>query len=480
MPKIIAAIAAILLGNFLAFAEPKPPVIVVVPVEGTVDASMAAFIQRAIQDSKKYPDRVIVLNIDTYGGEVNAAFKIVDTLVSVNVPTIAYVNSKAISAGALIALSCDKMYMKNSTTIGDVAPLTYSNNEPKMLGEKFQSPLRAKFRTLAKRNGYSEILTESMVSSEIEVYEVKFRDSTVYMDSVQIAELSSAQKKGIVSSRNVVKKGELLTMDDIEAREFGFSKMSVGSMEEALTNEGYKNSEIINIKSNWSEKFVGFIGSIAGVLITIGIACLYIEMRSPGFGLPGIAGLICLGLVFSAQYMVGLANNTELLLLVLGIVLLAVEILVIPGFGIAGFSGILLILAGMVLSFQDFVIPKPEFPWQKQVMVGNLTMIMGSMAGSILLILLFFRFVFPKLGTVVNGPYLQTDLHDAKVDSDLKQNVNVGDIGVISSGLRPSGKARINGSFHDVISEGEFIDSGTEIEVKKIVGTKIIVTRKNA
>ncbi|MDO5577153.1 MAG: NfeD family protein [Fibrobacter sp.] len=480
MPKIIAVIAAILLWNCLAFSEQKTPVVVVVPVEGTVDASMAAFIQRAIQDSKKYPDRVIVLDIDTYGGEVNAAFKIVDTLVSVNVPTIAYVNSKAISAGALIALSCDKMYMKNSTTIGDVAPLTYSNNEPKMLGEKFQSPLRAKFRTLAKRNGYSEILTESMVSSEIEVYEVKFTDTTVYMDSVQIAELSSAQKKKIVSSKNVVKKGELLTMDDIEAREFGFSRMSVGSIDEVFTNEGYKSSEIINIKSNWSEKFVGFIGSIAGILITIGIACLYIEMRSPGFGLPGIAGLLCLGLVFSAQYMVGLANNTELLLLVLGIALLAVEILVIPGFGIAGFSGILLILAGMVLSFQDFVIPKPEFPWQKQEMIGNLTMVMGCMAGSILLILLFFRFVFPRLGTVVSGPYLQADLHDAKVDSDLKQNVNVGDIGVISSGLRPSGKARINDSFHDVISEGEFIDSGTEIIVKKIVGTKIIVTRKNA
>lgn len=460
--------------------ESENPVLIVIPVEGTVNASMAAFISRAIHESEKYPERILIFEIDTYGGEVNSAFQIVDTIVSTNVPTIAYVKTKAISAGALIALSCNELVMKKSTTIGDVAPLTYSNDGPEMLGEKFQSPIRAKFRTLAKRNGYPELLTEAMVSSEISVYEVKFSDTTVYMDSTQLSELSTEKKKQIISSKNVVRKGELLTMDDIEANQFGFSGMSVNNMEEMITKMGYKNSEVIQIESNWSEKFAGLIGSIAPVLIAIGLASLYIELRSPGFGVPGIIGIICLGLVFSAQYVVGLAAHTEILLLGLGIVLLGIELLVLPGFGVAGFAGISLIIAGIVLSFQDFVIPKPEFPWQKQEMIENLTMVTGSLAGSIVLIMLFFRFVFPRLGAVINGPYLQANLQDARVDSDLKQNVNIGDTGIAASVLRPCGKARFNELLYDVVSEGDFIDSGTEIVIKKISGTKIVVSRKTA
>jgi len=458
--------------------ESENPVLIVIPVEGTVNASMAAFISRAIHESEKYPERILIFEIDTYGGEVNSAFQIVDTIVSIDVPTMAYVKTKAISAGALIALSCNELVMKKSTTIGDVAPLTYSNDGPKMLGEKFQSPIRAKFRTLAKRNGYPELLTEAMVSSEISAYEVKFSDTTIYMDSTQLSELSTGKKKQIISSKNVVRKGELLTMDDIEANQFGFSRMSVNDMEEMITKIGYKSSEVIKIESNWSEKFAGLIGSIAPVLIAIGLASLYIELRSPGFGVPGIIGIICLGLVFSAQYMVGLAAHTEILLLGLGIVLLGIELLVLPGFGVAGFAGISLIIAGIVLSFQDFVIPKPEFPWQKKEMIENLTMVTGSLAGSIVLIMLFFRFVFPRLGAVINGPYLQANLQDARVDSGLKQNVNVGDTGIVTSVLRPSGKARFNELLYDVVSEGDFIDSGTEIEIKKISGTKIVVSRK--
>src|SRR5690554_1307358 len=410
-------VTIIFLINSYVFSEKNDeksenPVLIVIPVEGTVNASMAAFISRAIHESEKYPERILIFEIDTYGGEVNSAFQIVDTIVSINVPTIAYVKTIAISAGALIALSCNELVMKKSTTIGDVAPLTYSNDGPEMLGEKFQSPIRAKFRTLAKRNGYPELLTEAMVSSEISVYEVKFSDTTVYLDSTQLSELSTEKKKQIISSKNVVRKGELLTMDDIEANQFGFSGMSVNDMEEMITKMGYKNSEVIKIESNWSEKFAGLIGSIAPVLIAIGLASLYIELRSPGFGVPGIIGIICLGLVFSAQYVVGLAAHTEILLLGLGIVLLGIELLVLPGFGVAGFAGISLIIAGIVLSFQDFVIPKPEFPWQKQEMIENLTMVTGSLAGSIILIMLFFRFVFPRLGAVINGPYLQANLQN--------------------------------------------------------------------
>ena len=134
--------------------NPGKPVVVVIPVEGTVDPGMAAFISRALRDSRKYPERIIVFEMDSFGGQVDAAFQIVDTIMNVKDSTICYVKTKAISAGALIALASNRLVMKNATTIGDVAPLTMSGSgEPKMLGEKYQSPIRAKFRTLAKETG---------------------------------------------------------------------------------------------------------------------------------------------------------------------------------------------------------------------------------------------------------------------------------------------------------------------------------------
>lgn len=459
-------------------AQGNAPTIVVVPVSGTVDPAMAAFINRALQSSKEYPNRLIILEIDTYGGQVDAAFQIVDTLLNFPDTVFSYVKTKAISAGALVALAGKKLIMKNGTTIGDVAPLTYSKEGPEMLGEKFQSPIRAKFRTLAKRNGYPETLTEAMVTKEISVYEVKFSDTTLYLDSIGLSELSPAEKKKIISTKNIVSSTELLTMDDIEAQRLGFSSMSVSGFDEMISRLGYQDARIIRIQSNWSEKMASFIGTIAPVLMMIGFAALYIELRTPGFGAPGIIGIICLAAVFFGQYMVGLADYTELLLLAIGAVLLAIELFVTPGFGLMGIAGILAMVAGMVLSFQDFVIPKPQFPWQAKILMNNLLTVLASFLGSMVLIVLFFRYVFPRIGKVVQGPYLQETLADARVDSENENRLLIGQTGVVCSPLHPAGKARFNDEVVDVVAEGEFIEKESEVVVSEINGNRIVVTRR--
>jgi membrane-bound serine protease (ClpP class) len=468
-------------GVYASVDSSSAPAVIVIPVKGTVDQGMSAFINRSLRDAaKEHPNRVVILEIDTYGGQVDAAFQIVDTMLNVKVPTIAYVKTKAISAGTLIALSCSKLYMKNNTTIGDVAPLTYDNNGPKMLGEKFQSPIRAKFRTLAKRNGYPERLTESMVSEGMSVSEVTFRDNTVrYLDSTELAELAPQDKKNIISSKVIVKKGELLTMDDVEAKRLGFSKKSVENFESLLVALKLEKAEIVRFEESWSETFVRIIGTIAPVLLMIGFAALYIEMRTPGFGLPGIIGITCLAIVFFAQFMVGLADYTELLLIGIGLVLLAIEIFVLPGFGIAGFAGIFFLLVGVLLSFQDFVIPNPELPWQSDRLIKNLLMIIGSTVGSLFLIIMFFKFLFPKIGAMVNGPYLQMNLRDATSVDIQKALPHQGDNGVATSSLRPAGKAEINGETWDVISEGDFIEKGTPVVINQVSGNKIIVKRNS-
>lgn len=460
--------------------EVKKPTIVVIPVSGTVDPAMAAFINRSLKASKQYPERKVILEIDTYGGQVDAAFQIVDSLLNCSDTIISYVKTKAISAGALIALAGKKLVMKHGTTIGDVAPLTYSDKGPEMLGEKFQSPIRAKFRILAQRNGYPEKLTEAMVTKEIIVYEVKFYDTTLYLDSIQLSELKQSEKNKIISKKTVVSKDELLTMNDVEAKNFGFSSMSVSNFDEMISELGYQGASIIRMETSWSERLAGLIGTIAPILMMIGFAALYIELRTPGFGAPGIIGIICLAAVFFGQYMVGLADYTELLLLAIGVVLLAIELFVTPGFGIIGIAGILVMITGMILSLQDFVIPKPEFPWQAKKLIDNLLTVLSSFLGSILLIILFFRYVLPKLGTVIQGPYLQETLSNARVDSEMDNILEVGQTGIAYSDLHPAGRAIFNGEIKDVVSEGDFIEKDTEVRVVEINGNRTVVSRKES
>ena len=449
---------------------------VIIPVEGTVDHGMAAFISRGLEYAGQYDNPLVILEINTFGGQVDAAFNIVDTIVACKLPTIAFVKSKAISAGALIALSANQLVMSENTTIGDVAPLINTNEGPKMLGEKFQSPLRAKFRTLAARNGYPESLAEAMVTEEIAVYEVRFSDTVMYLDSAKLADLSPARKKQIKETRLVVRSGELLTMTETEAKQYGFSKMTVSSIDEMLQKMGYDDVKIIRAAENWSEKFVRIIAAVSPLLMMLGFAALYIETRSPGFGIGGILGIFCLALVFFGQYMVGLADYTELLLLIAGMVLLTVEIFVLPGFGVAGILGILLMMAGMVLSFQSFAIPKPEFPWQYAIFMENIMRVAISVLGSVLLTVIFFKYFFVRLSTVVKGPYLSATLEGTAAEDAVGFVPCVGDRGKVITQLRPSGKICIDGEECDVVTEGQFIDKGAEVVVIQIQGNRIVVS----
>ncbi|MDR2591525.1 MAG: ATP-dependent Clp protease proteolytic subunit [Chitinispirillales bacterium] len=468
----------------------------VVPVVGTVDHGMAAFVGRCLRAASKEKGVVVVLDIDTYGGQVDAAFNIVDSITACPVPTVAFVRSKAISAGALIALSADKMAMRPGATIGDVAPLINTSEGPKMLGEKHQSPIRAKFRAMAERNGYPAVLTEAMVTEEIAVFEVTLTDTmfytdsaaaervilrpiitdtVFYVDSAKLAALDPWMKSKIASSRKVVRAGELLTMTDAEALRYGFSAMTAGSVDEMLQRMGYKNAAVVSASKNWSEGFVSVIAMLAPVLMMIGFSCIYIEMRSPGFGIPGIIGICCLAIVFFGQYAVGLANYTELILLALGAALLALEVLVIPGFGFAGIAGIALLIIGMVLSFQSFVVPNPEFPWQAAVLKRNIVRVSVSIIGSIVLIIVFFKYFFKRLGTVVKGPYLAATLEGAQSDLGMSFVPKIGDRGVASTPLRPSGKVRIGADLCDVVTEGQFVDSGAEVVISQVQGNRIVV-----
>jgi membrane-bound serine protease (ClpP class) len=371
--------------------------------------------------------------------------------------------------------------MRHNTTIGDCAPIALGGEgaAPTMLGEKFQSPLRAKFRTLAKRNGFPEALAEAMVTSDMVVYKVQTKDSTFFIDSTGFADLPATLKKAVVDKKTVVKRGQLLTMDDVEAKNLGFSRMSVETVEELLKAKGISNYTITRFSENWSEGLVRLVTAISPILLLIGFAGLYLEYKTPGLIFPGVIGALCLGLVFFSQYLVGLATYTELLVIVLGAMLLGVEIFVLPGFGIAGIAGLACIIIGLILSFQDFVLPSPSMPWQGREMIANLGRVLGSFIGAFVGAILLIRFALPSVSKVVSGPALTATLEGSHADSEAIVDIKEKDEGVVQTPLRPSGKASFGERGFDVVAEGDFIEKGAAVVVIKVLRNKIIVARKS-
>ena len=478
----VLTILVTMFSSFPANAEKKKTEksVYLIPVSGEVSPQMASFIKRAVNDIPKKDNTLIVFELDTFGGRVDSAFEIVDTITGITgALTLAYVKTKAISAGSLIALSCNRLVMKTGTTIGDCAPISLGPEGPQMLGEKFQSPLRARFRALAKKNGYDENLAESMVSENLEIIRVTVGGKTRYLESTELNDMTAKEKARITSRKTVVKKGELLTMDDKEAKELGFSRASVADLVEALKTVNVSHVSMITMKKNLTEHFLSTVILFTPFLMMIGFYAVYLEMKAPGFGAPGVTGLICLSLAFGGQYLVGNADYTELLIIVLGLVLLGFEVFVIPGFGIAGISGFIFIAIGLVLSLQDFVLPKPSMPWQTGIFTKNIILVVGSYLFAVVGVLLTFRYILPKFSFGGHGPYLNASLEQAHADSMEIMRAHEGDEGVTLSYLRPSGKIKVGRDVLDAISEGEFIESNTPVVITRISGNRIIVSRKD-
>ena len=474
-PQVWAAVLFFVL-ILSAAAKAAGPVVHIIPVSGTVEPGMAAYLKRVVSSLEKDDSAILVFAMDTFGGRVDAAFDIVEIISTVpKERTIAYVEKRAISAGALIALSAGTLIMKENTLIGDCAPIIQTSEGHKEAGEKTQTVLRAQFRTLAKRNNYSQVLAESMVSKSMEVYKITRGKHSEYMDKTTFQELSEKEKAEITRKTTIVSEGELLTMDDKEAVDLGFSRQSVATLDQALEVMGYGASQKIQVTENWSETFVRWVQPFLPILMIIGIGAVYTEVKAPGFGIPGIVGILCLGLVFFNQYLVGLADYTEVLVFIIGFLLLGMEMFVLPGFGIAGISAIIVLAAGLVLSFQNFVLPDPSLPWQGDLMIKNLGLVMGSALGALLVSMSVVRFALPKLSKVITGPYLDATLQDSRADSTESLGISAGDEGICLTTLRPSGKVRIRDRKIDAVTQGDFIDPATSVRVTRVTAGHVIV-----
>jgi len=466
-----------------------------IKLEGDVDPAMYEFCARAIGEAlDKKPD-YIVFEINTFGGRLDAAFDLVDTIMAVKGPeTIALVKKKAISAGSLIALACKRLYMLEATTIGDCAPIVQGGDgTPQIVGEKIQSPLRAKFRNLAQRNGYPELLASSFVTPELEVLELTAkldkgtateRDTTLIIEGKKFAVLDSTEKKFWGAPKILVKEGELLTMTDKEAEDLGFSKGTFKNREDFETKLAIERKS--EVETNTGEKIASAIAAISGILLILGFGALYIEFKTPGFGMFGIIGIILIGIVFFGQFAPQLDGYFPAILLVAGVILFLVEIFIMPGTFLFGIGGIACMIIALIMSFDTANIPEyvPEAvettfdatPW-----LFGLFFVLGSAAVALIIPIAASKYLIPLLPEGWT-PMLKTDMETAVSPTEAVQEVAIGTIGTAKTFLRPVGQASFtmpDGStkLFDVQTHGEIIEAGENVKIEAIQEGHIWVSR---
>jgi membrane-bound serine protease (ClpP class) len=426
-----------------SLAQVAPPLVYVVPIDGMIDLGLAPFLARTIDAAQQAGAAAVVLDINTFGGRVDAAVAMRDTLVNAPVRTIAFVNPRAISAGALIALASETIVMAGGGTIGAATPVVSGGgNQPQVADEKSVSYVRKEFAATAERRGRPAQFAEAMVDADVQI-------------------------------TGVVAEGKLLTLTTSEALTHKVADFTADTLTEALAATGLRDAEIRRVSQTWAETFVRFLTTpiVSSLLMTIGMLGLLVEMRTPGFALPGTVGLVSLALFFWGHWIVQLAGWEELLLVATGVVLLALEVLVIPGFGVAGLAGIIALVAGLGMTLvgagATYTVVLGAF--------GRVAIsILVALAGGLALLRVLPRLPFGRRFV------LETEMGVERgyTSSPDRDRLQLGRTGTALSPLRPAGLADIDGARVDVVSEGGFIDPGAVIEVTRVDGNRIVVRER--
>lgn len=415
-------------------------------IEGPIDLGLAPFIERVIEEAESREDVVAILTeINTPGGRVDAAVQIKNVLLESTIPTIAWVHSEAISAGALIAYAHDGIFFSTGGTMGAATPIQMApGGDAQPVGEKVVSYMRGVMRATAEANDRDGELAEAMVDASIEI-------------------------------PGISKKDKLSTLTDAEALKWGVGDGAANSRKELLETLGLGDAQIEERETNWAEGIARFLTgpTVSGLLMAIGMLGIFLEFSSPGFGLPGIVGLLSFLLFFTGHYVVHLAGLEEMAILGVGMVLLGLEILVIPGFGLAGIAGILAMVAALVMMMVALPL---EVSWELGSLNDAISRVSIAFALTVAMGFAVFRFLprtTPVRRLVLNASMAGEqgfESFDMKARSSL-----VGSEGVVAMDLRPSGKVRINDALVDVVSEGGFIGKGTPIKVISAEGARVMV-----
>jgi len=330
--KFQTTILSWFLASSLLFSSEEPKsLIYIVPINDVIDLGIPSLVTRAVSEAEQKNADLIIFDIDTFGGRVDAATQIKDAISSSSIPTIAFINRRAISAGSLISLSCNKIYMTEGATIGATSVVDMSGNKQ---SEKSQSYMREEMAATAERVGKNPNIARGMVDEEL-----SFEFLVVNGDTLQVDDIEGR------------KEGKLITLTTDLAIKYGIADGVSESIEEILLLESIENYEITMIKENWSENLVRLLTNptVSSLLMTFGTIGIIAELYSAGWGIGGTIGAICLVLALGAGYISKLATSSDLLIVVAGLLLLLIEAFFVAGFGIIGLLGVAILFYGFYL-----------------------------------------------------------------------------------------------------------------------------------
>jgi len=435
MKRSVSTLLALIMFSYLF-----PTQATLVKIEGMIDNGVAFYVDRSIKSAEETGSDLIIFEINTLGGRVDSAIKIKDMIINSELKTVAYINKRAISAGALISLSCNNIVMADGSSIGAA---TVVDQEGEKQSEKAQSYFRSEIASTAERMGRDKNIARAMVDEDIEI-------------------------------EGVVEKGKLLSLTSNEAFELGFCDTVVSNNDQLYSYLGIESGNVTHAAITFAERIVRFLTNpiISSLLMTLAFLGLIFEVRTAGWGVGGTVGLIALTLFFGSHYVIDLLGNIEIILFLAGAILILLEVLVIPGFGFAGISGILAILASF---FFTLLGSNPS---------GNDLINAGAVLSS--------SFILTVIGVYLMAKYLpESKFLDFIIVRDRQRRGSgvksseyftdlVGKSGTASTDLRLSGKISIEGKTFQAQSANSYIDSGEKVKVSKVEGNKIIVIKEEA
>ena len=405
--------------------------------------------QRSFEAANQVGADYILIHMNTYGGLLDAADSIRTKILNSKIPVMVFIDNNAASAGALISIACDSIYMRPGSSIGAATVVDASGE---VVPDKYQSFMRSTMRATAEAHGKDTLITGSDTA-------------LVWHRDPKIAE---AMVDPAIYIEGIIDTGQVLTFTTEEAIRYGYCEGQAENIEQVIAIAGISNYEIKEYVPTTLDKIIGFLISpiIHGILIMIIIGGIYFELQTPGVGFPLVAALVAAILYFAPLYLEGLADNWELVLFFAGLVLIGVEIFAIPGFGVAGITGVLLVVTGLVLSMVDNIVFKFDLLAGVEAILKALFIVLTSSLISLLLSL----YISKRLLTSPTFPNLALNkvqnTTDGFVGVDSKtQKEMIGKKGIAHTVLRPSGKVNIEGTIYDARSDRGFIDKGEPVVV---------------
>lgn len=434
----------------------ETPLVYQIPIKDQIEPALLYVIRRGVTEAKKQKADAVVFVMDTPGGSVKETREIIGLIGSISVPVYTFIEKDAYSAGAIIALSTPNIYMAPGSVIGAATPLmTGPMGGPEELSEaveeKMTSAVAAMVRAAAEQGGYDPQIGEAMVRREL----------------------------GYTSGTNeLCKAGELLTLTASEALGI-LSKGTVGTVGEMLEKVGLQNAEIRELAVTPAEKIARFIAAFAPILLMIGLGGIYLEIKTPGFGLPGIIGACALVLFFFGHHLAGLAGLEDVLIFAAGVVLLLLEVFVTPGFGLLGFSGLALMFFSL-LSAMSWQLPGellPVLSGSGATLQNALIKLTAGTGGTILLGILAAKYL-PE-SRLFRPLILEQSTDKAEGFSAADDHIELlGKEGVAETNLHPGGRARFGDELINVITCGEFIEKNSGVRIIEASGSRIVVEKR--